>query len=92
MLNSLQSPLQPKHLIYDPESMHAENGNPQLEPLGPYDSVALQKPKTAHLASRWIFFNLGFLYGFFVITNLRFVRLLDCRLKAVSNRKQSIRL
>ena len=57
--------LHPKYLIYDPTVLQGR-GNPQLEPLCPIEPAALQKPKTAHLASRWILFNLGFLYVFFV--------------------------
>ncbi len=60
---------QPKYLIYDPTLLQGR-GNPQLEPLWPIEPTALQKPKTAHLASRWIFFNLGFLYVFFSLITL----------------------
>ena len=42
-------------------------GIPQLPPSGPRLPLILQKPKTAHLASKLTLVTSGFLYSFFLL-------------------------
>jgi hypothetical protein len=50
---------------YEPAAKHLGTGTPQLDLPGPILPVVLQKPSTAHLASSFTFFSIGFSYRFF---------------------------